>query len=96
MNKVIYNNCFGKFGLSKCAIDWFKDRYNLSEKEVYTLPRHDPRLVDCIITLKEKANNLYSSLEIMDIEGDVYRIDDYNGKETVLEPKDDSDWIKID
>lgn len=92
MPKIVYNNCYGNFGLSKEAVKWLKTNY----PEVFNeqLQRHDPRLVECVETLKEKANTQYSELEIAEIEGRLYRIEDYDGKETIVEP-DDLDWIII-
>lgn len=92
MPKVVYNNCYGSFGLSKEATNWLKINYpEIFNKE---LQRHDPRLVECVETLKEKASTKYSKLEIAEIEGRLYRIEHYDGKETIVEP-DDLDWIII-
>lgn len=92
MPKVVYNNCYGGFGLSKEATNWLKTNYpEIFNKE---LQRHDPRLVECVETLKEKASTKYSKLEIAEIDGRLYRIEDYDGKETIVEP-DDLDWIII-
>lgn len=93
MPKIVYNNCYGGFGLSSEAIKWLKDNHP-DIFEMGIIPRHDPRLVECVETLKEKSCTKYSKLEIAEIEGRLYRIEDYDGKETVVEP-DDLDWIVI-
>jgi hypothetical protein len=109
MNRVVYNDCYGGFGLSKEAaqilaelgVESAKEHiekqlrcdYWASEKE---LPRHDKRLVKVVEELKDRANgdNLFAELKIKEIEGNQYLIRENGGKETVLEPKDIK-WITI-
>ena len=93
MPKIVYNNCYGSFGLSKEAVKWLKTNYpEIFNKQIQ---RHDKRLVECVETLKEKVNAKFSKLEIVEISGNIYRIEDYDGKETIVEPKD-LDWIIIE
>lgn len=93
MNKVVYNDCYGGFGLSREAADWLKVHY----PDYFSGPcvRHDPRLIECIETLGKKASGQYAKLRIAEIQGNTYRIDDYDGAEHIVEP-DDLDWIVID
>ena len=93
MNKVAYNDCYGVFELSKEAKDWLKEHYpNYSDK--YYSIRHDPRLIECIETLGDKVNETYSLIKIHEIKGNKYRINNYDGMETIIEPND-LNWIII-
>ena len=92
MHKVVINTCFGGFLLSNVAQNWLQEHYNISNfKE---LSRHDYRLVECIEALGDKASGTFSELKIIEIEGRVYKIDEYDGNETIIEP-DDINWIII-
>lgn len=57
--------------------------------------RHDPDLIRVIEALGKKAGSKYSDLKIAEISGRAYRIDEYDGWETISEP-DDYNWIIID
>ena len=59
------------------------------------IKRHDVDLIRCIEALGEKASSPYSNLKIAEISGRAYRIDEYDGWETIVEP-DDYNWIIID
>ena len=55
------------------------------------LPRHDKDLVACVEALGYKAaSGFCSSLAIKELKGSTYRIDEYDGMETVYEPEDES------
>lgn len=112
-HKVVYNNCFGGFSLSKEAGQWLLD-HNIEEphkhdieqslhwieedsvfRSIYSkIPRHHPLLVQCVEELGEAANGECAELAIEEIYGDVYKIDEYDGNETV-ETQDTIDWIVI-
>ncbi len=53
--------------------------------------RHDPILVQVVEELGDKANGSYAKLAIAEVSGP-YRIDEYDGYESVVEP-DGYDWI---
>ena len=53
--------------------------------------RHDPILVQVVEELGAKANGSCAKLSIAEVSGP-YRIDEYDGNETVVEP-DGYDWI---
>jgi len=53
--------------------------------------RHDPILVQVVEELGDKANGMCAKLAIANVSGP-YRIDEYDGNETVVEP-DGYDWI---
>jgi hypothetical protein len=144
MAKVVFNNCYGGFGLSKEACQrywdikgqqvwieqdtqfissdmftvWLtppgerptkqKDFYSMSmdERVAYNrayseqtwyymhVSRHDPALVQVVEELGEKANGMCANLQIEIVDG-LYRIDDYDGNETVVAP-DGYDWQYAD
>ena len=90
-HKVVYNACYGGFGLSKEAEDWLKEKGFDFDK----LSRHDPLLVECVETLGDKANDVFSDLQIAEISSRIYRIDEYDGWERVMTP-DDDEWTVIE
>lgn len=114
MLKVVYNACFGGFGLSRKAAERlaqlgvesadndmkeydkrpsvFGFTFNPSEDE---LPRHDPRLVQVVEELGDEANGTFADLQVAEIEGNRYRIDEYDGSEGVQTP-DDIDWVVVE
>ena len=138
MTKVVYNACYGGFGLSKEACQrywelqgkevWIEDgdfmdmftvwlvspeervvkpknwydittdervAYNKQYKEQtwndQNVDRHDPILVQVVEELGDKANGMCAELDIAEVSG-LYRIDEYDGSESVIEP-DGYDWI---
>ena len=58
------------------------------------LERHDPDLVAVVEALGKEVNDTFSSLAIEEIEVDMYSIDEYDGKETIITP-DDLCWNVI-
>jgi hypothetical protein len=60
--------------------------YSLSRKQ---LSRHDKRLVQVVKALGDKAGGHYAELRVAKIEGNKYRIEEYDGSESVVEPKDE-------
>lgn len=60
----------------------------------FRLPRHHKDLVKVVETLKDKASGGCAQLCIAKINGDLYRIDGYDGAESVIEP-DDYKWVHI-
>lgn len=57
----------------------------------YNIPRHDPILVQVVEELGEAASGEYARLAIAEVSGP-YRIDEYDGYESVATP-DSYDWI---
>ena len=90
-HKVVINTCYGGYGLSKEAIQWLKNKYGDDD----ILERHDPRLVDCVETLGEKANGKFSRLAVVEIDSNRYRIDEYDGRESIETP-DSIAWTVIE
>lgn len=60
----------------------------------YFLRRHDPDLVAVVEALGKEVNGTFSDLAIEEIDGDMYNIEEYDGKETVVTP-DDIGWTVI-
>ena len=93
LNKVVYNACYGGFGLSEKAKNLLNE---LKGEEVcyYDLPRHDKDLVAVVEELGSEANVDYSDLKIATIDSDRYRISEYDGLERVVTPETD-EYISI-
>lgn len=61
---------------------------------LYDIERHDPDLVRCVETLGRKANGGLAELEVKELKGNRYRIDNYDGWAAVIEPEDE-EYITI-
>lgn len=96
MTRVVFNNCFGGFGLSTTAAALYAKRKGVDSSAVYDfdIPRHDPDLLAVIDQLGLKnASGVCSKLEIVELTaGNKYRIEEYDGLETVQQPNC-IDWI---
>lgn len=57
--------------------------------------RHDPDLVAVVEVLGDKAFGECAQLAIMTIDGNMYRIETYDGAEDVITPDCDHEWIII-
>lgn len=98
MNKVVYNRCFGGFSLSAAAEELLVARgvigscgYGLGARGI---SRHHPELVRVVEELGDAANGAHARLDIAEIEGDRYRIDEYDGMESVVVPNEE-EWNVI-
>ncbi len=97
MTKVVYNGCFGGFSFSEEACK------RLLELEVEgaddygsrSVCRHDPLVIQVVEEMGEKANGRCARLSIAMVKGNLYRIDEYDGSESVQEPSD-IPWINIE
>lgn len=97
--KVLYNNNYGGFSLSKEATKILNDRHNLKLPEYGRidgiLERHDHRLIEVVEELGlERASGDFAQLEIKKIKSKKYYIDSYDGWETVM-TSDKIKWIKV-
>lgn len=95
MHKIVINSCYGIFNLSIDALQWLKDVYELTDKEFVSLQRHDPRLIECVETLGSEANGPFSELTVIKIPRNKYKIEEYDGLESIVTPEMDNDWITI-
>lgn len=122
MTKIVYNGCFGGFGLSHEAIkrygeikgmnlvyierndypdsgrikfgSWYVDGIKDNDHFFWDhdIERNDPALVQVVEELGEEANGEFAELRIAEVEeGQRYRIDEYDGRESVMTPLD-YDW----
>jgi hypothetical protein len=98
MTKVVYNTCYGGFGLSKEAIKRYWEIRDEPKPEHWAvwdereLNRSDPILVQVVEELGEAAGNGFARLAIRELEpGTKYRIDEYDGMESVM-TIDDYEW----
>ena len=108
MPKVVINTRYGGYGLSKKATEWLagkgvssaikylKENADDSYFTWYAddIERHDPLLVECVETLGDEASGSAADLQVEVITGNVYKIDEYDGFESVIEP-DDIGWQRI-
>jgi len=83
--KVVINKRCGGYSLSKEGVEFLGlewDGYGYCPK----VDRHDPKLVECVETLGDKANGKLARLVVIEIPDDVnYTIGNYDGVETVEE-----------
>lgn len=105
MKKVVYNACYGRFGLSDLAMDRmvelgyiglqltpnYNPYFNFKYYGDDKIPRHNKILVQVVEELGELANGMGANLKITCVDGP-YRIDEYDGMESVETP-DSYDWI---
>tara|TARA_R110000822_G_scaffold5031_11_gene21854 strand:+ start:8272 stop:8562 length:291 start_codon:yes stop_codon:yes gene_type:complete len=93
MTKIVYNACYGGFGLSNEAIVRYAEIKGLGPvAKRKRIERNDPALVQVVEELGDKANGGCAELRIIDIPaGTLYRIDEYDGAESVM-TQDDYDW----
>lgn len=57
--------------------------------------RHDPDLIAVVEALGDKANGECARLAIMTIDGNMYRVETYDGAEDVITPDCDHEWVII-
>ena len=95
MTKIVYNACYGGFGLSDEAEIRYReltDNINNEDFDVYDIDRADPILVQVVEELGEKSGSWSADLMIEEVSaGTKYRIDEYDGLESVMTP-DDYTW----
>lgn len=86
--KVVYNNCYGGFGLNHKAANRYLE---LSGKQwEYDMDRTDPFLVQVVEEMN--ASDSFSDLKIEEVfPGEKWRIDEYDGLESVM-TVDDYGW----
>lgn len=92
--KVVYNACYGGFSISRKAQEYLGlpvDEYGCN----CPLDRHDPKLVEMVEKLGDEAGGMCADLQIATISGNKYRIDEYDGNESVIEPND-GEWTVIE
>jgi hypothetical protein len=63
--------------------------------ETDSIERHDALLVRVVEELGEKANSRFSKLTIYETDSRMYRIDEYDGYETVKTGYSDDSWVIV-
>ena len=97
MTKIVYNACYGGFSLSDEAISRYAKIKGITEEagdELYDrdIERTDPVLVQVVEELGELADGACARLRIKElVSGTLYRIDEYDGYESVT-TIDDYNW----
>lgn len=71
------------------------DAYFMRNSHCYRIARHNPHLVQVVEELGAEANGRCAKLAICTISGNMYRIDEYDGYESVIEPDSYQDWIVV-
>lgn len=54
----------------------------------YYGPRHHPLFIKCVEELGEKASDTFANLQVVEFEGNLYRITEYDGYESIETPND--------
>ena len=93
MREVVYNACYGGFGMSDLAEEMLakrKGKTSFEYTELGDILRHDEDLVWLVRELGEGVNDSCSNLRIAQVEG-LYRISEYDGYESVVE-QDEQIW----
>lgn len=97
MIKVVYSPTFGGFGLSKQAEALYEKLSGNKIPDRWKLARHDPILVQVVEQLGANfASGDHADLRIYEIPGCEYKIDEYDGNESVEYPGMDQDWVLVD
>ena len=88
MQKIVINNRHGGFGLSEKALELYKERMNIKDKDFWdaSIPRDCETLVQIVQELGKKADGDFSELGIVEVPDEVeWQIDEYDGQEWVAE-----------
>jgi len=88
MTKIVYNACYGGFGLSTEAIARYCELKGIDVPRYIDgcdISRTDPALIQVIEELGDDANASCAELRFHELEpGTLYRIEEYDGLETVV------------
>ena len=92
--KVVYNACYGGFGLSAKAIKWLADNKGVTATGYsFDDDRANPALVEVVEALGADAAGSCGDLQIEEIpDGAEYEIAEYDGNESVVPPRKSWDW----
>ena len=84
--KIVINNCYGGFGLSKEALVLYNERSGAVVTYDFNIKRNDPILVEVVEQLGEAANGDYAELKVIEIPDDVqWTVEEYDGAEWIAE-----------
>ena len=83
--KVVINNCFGGYSLSKEAYDYLGIEYD-GYGYAFSDDRDNQKLVKCVENLGNLADGRCAKLKVVEIPDNIdWYIDDYDGIETIRE-----------
>ncbi len=85
--KVVINNCYGGFGLSKVALEMYNKLTGKNFEYYWYISRTDPILIKTVEEMGDVANDKYSCLHIVKVPAymkDFYEITEYDGLESVV------------
>ena len=95
MSKIVYNACYGGFGMSQKAIDRYWELKGEPERLAWwpdDVDRADPILVQVVEELGEEAGSSAAELCIRELKpGTKWRLQEYDGMEWV-ETEDHIQW----
>ena len=96
--KIVINDDFGGFGLSKIAVESYASRKGITlgkwnqtcgyfeDFMDRDIPRNDKDLVEVVESLGNLANGSYSSLRVVEIpDGVEWQVEEYDGSEWIAE-----------
>lgn len=86
MFKVVYNSCYGGFGLSKDAMCEYNRRMSTNLEYVEGIDRSNPLLIDLVETMGKAVNDKYCKLKIKEFKLKYKGFidwDEHDGKEYV-------------
>ena len=95
MLKVVIHAGYGGFSLSDAA-EARLEAEGMSETDLWNVCRHDPRLVRVVEEMGPAAHPSGGPLVVKEIEGDRYYINEYDGWESIVTPRDvERKWIVV-
>ena len=84
--KIAINSCYGGFGLSDKALDYYNNLAGTKLEYDGDIERNDLNLIKTIEDLGEEANGRFAKLRIVEIPDDInWEISEYDGMESVEE-----------
>lgn len=88
--KIVINNCYGGFSLSKKAFAQYCKETNTDPEadgvSDWEIPRDNPVLVRLVEEMGEDADGVYAALKVVEIPDEVnWCIENYDGMEWVAE-----------
>ena len=91
-NEIVINKCYGGFGLSEGAVELYNKLAIENGEPMYMDAvsldnfRTNKILIQVVKTLKDKANGKNAKLDVVEFIGCLYRIDEYDGYESLWTP----------
>ncbi len=84
---VMYNACYGGFGLSSAAMTEYRRRCPQAEEQDFRISRHDPVMVEIVREMGGAASDRFAEIHFERIPvqyADYYEITEYDGLESVV------------